>query len=40
MVEREIDNDDADLKFRKGKRELNISIGQKDHGIIEIDEDL
>ncbi|MDK4689374.1 hypothetical protein [Kingella negevensis] len=40
LVAREIDNDDADLKFRKGKRELNISIEQKDHGIIEIDEDL
>ncbi len=40
VVERKIDRDDADLKFRKGSRELNISIEDKDNGWIEIDEDL
>jgi hypothetical protein len=40
LVERDIQHNDADLKFRKGNRELDISIESKGHGIIEIDESL
>ena len=40
LVEREIDRDDADLKFRKANRELDISIENKNNGWIEIDQDL
>ena len=40
MVESEIKRDDADLKFRRGRQELDVSIESKDHGRIEYKADL
>ena len=40
VVESEIKRDDADLKFRRGRQELDVSIESKDHGRIEYKADL
>ncbi|MCP1659238.1 hypothetical protein [Neisseria perflava] len=40
VVESEIKRDDADLKFKRGNQELDVSIEDKDHGRIEYKADL
>lgn len=40
VVESEIKRDDADLKFRRGRQELDVSIESKDYGRIEYKADL
>ena len=40
VVESEVKRDDADLKFKRRNQELDVSIEQKDHGIIEYKADL
>lgn len=40
VVESEIRRDDADLKFKRGRQELDVSIEDKDHGRIEYKADL
>ncbi|HBO38114.1 MAG TPA: hypothetical protein DD638_05580 [Pasteurellaceae bacterium] len=40
IKERKIKNDDADLKFKRGKQELDVSIELKDKGRIEYKADL
>ena len=40
VVESEIKRDDADLKFKRGNQELDVSIEDKDHGRIEYKVDL
>lgn len=40
VVESEIKRDDADLKFKRGNHELDVSIEDKDHGHIEYKADL
>lgn len=40
LVESEIKRDDADLKFKRGRQEMAVSIEDKDHGRIEYKADL
>ena len=40
IVESEIERDDADLKFKRGDQELDVSIEQKGNGRIEYKADL
>ncbi|ASK27803.1 hypothetical protein [Neisseria chenwenguii] len=40
VVESEIKRDDADLKFKRGNQELDVSIEDKDNGRIEYKADL
>lgn len=40
VVESEIERDDADLKFKRGDQELDVSIEQKGNGRIEYKADL
>lgn len=40
VVESEIKHDDADLKFKRGKQELDVSIEDKGQGRIEYKADL
>ena len=40
VVESEIKHDDADLKFKRGRQELDVSIENKGHGRIEYKADL
>lgn len=40
LVESEIKRDDADLKFKRGRQELDVSIEDKDNGRIEYQADL
>lgn len=40
VVESEIKRDDADLKFKRGQQELDVSIEDKDNGRIEYKADL
>ena len=40
MVESEIKHDDADLKFKRGRQELDVSIENKGHDRIEYKADL
>ncbi|UOO81590.1 hypothetical protein LVJ83_11790 [Uruburuella testudinis] len=40
VVESEIKRDDADLKFKRRSQELDVSIEQKDRGVIEYKADL
>ncbi|MDU8925122.1 hypothetical protein RYD26_09395 [Pasteurellaceae bacterium LIM206] len=40
VTEKELDDGDADLKFKRGDQELDVSIELKDHGRIEYKADL
>ncbi|MDO4641918.1 MAG: hypothetical protein Q4A84_09530 [Neisseria sp.] len=39
-IESSVENNDADLKFKRKDQELDVSIERKDHGIIEYKADL